>query len=195
MYPIVYPKAAEKQERIDTLLARQQTVDLSYENLKDARERRLCIIYDKPAWFQIADNHALNPGDPILERKSCTPPTLKFINLASELYGVDRHLILAIVVMETNSCFDVWPDRMREYRKPMGVSFDLWEELAGSERYIKDPANNIEVGTLIVSRIQKKIRDPSVGKIASVFHQLDATVVNDYGAKVARLYQLLRRLG
>ncbi len=71
----------------------------------------------------------------------------------------------------------------------MNIHYDYWKELGFSESQLEDPKINIHVGTLLIKRIQDRIRDPKIVKIASVYNVLGREKVNEYGVQVANIYR------
>ena len=49
--------------------------------------------------------------------------------------------------------------------------------------------DNVEAATILVRRIQERIKDPTVAKIGSVWQFTGRENVNDFGAYIARMYK------
>lgn len=190
MYPVIYPIEIQSMpivcDGVISLDAEQKPV------YKNRYQRRLSIAFNLPAYFYIADDFSYTPPYPVLDKWEVISHYNGVLRLAAEIYGVDVNLARAIFLMETSNCYSSWIDPLRRNRLPMNIHYDNWKELAGSKDYIQNPNNNIEIGVLILKRIQDKLKDPSIAKIASVFHQIEAMVVNEYGAKAAMLYQHIK---
>ena len=180
MYPIIYPANSEPTSNSDTI--------------RGVEARREAIINNTPGHFIVHDNHSLNPATPILDKGQLPAQYSCAIQAAAKLHNSDATLITAIILMETGHCYAYWINPLQAYRLPMNVQYTHWPEISGDENYIKEAANNIEIGALILARIQKRLKKPGIAQIASVFHQTGTEVVNDYGAKTAYLYQRLQQL-
>lgn len=190
MYPVNYPVGMQAsqgfyEQTTDALLTSVEAIRPTYSNYY---QRRLSIVFNRPAVFNIADHYSYSPPEPVIRQQDINNYYNGVIESAAKLHAVDRYLIKSIFLMETSNVYSSWIDPLRQYQLPMNIQYQDWKELAGSKEYIQVPINNIEVGSLILKRIIDKLKDPSIAKIASIFHQLDARIVNEYGAKVAMLY-------
>lgn len=76
-----------------------------------------------------------------------------------------------------------WHDSIR----PMNIRAEYWRDLGYTKDKLKDPRLNIRAGIDLVKRIESKVSDASIEKIATLYNDLDARRINDYGARVARI--------
>ncbi len=72
----------------------------------------------------------------------------------------------------------------------MNVYVSYWEKLGYTREQLLNPEINIDAGCLILSRIWKRVKNPTISKVASVYQILGATQVTDYGARVQKIYDL-----
>ena len=102
--------------------------------------------------------------------------------------GVDPDLVKAIMYMETTHG---WYDEYYPFNKserPMNIHTEYWSDLGYSKEQLSDPAINIKVGVTLIRRISDRVRNPTVAKVASIYNVLGREKVNDYGARVQKIY-------
>ena len=72
---------------------------------------------------------------------------------------------------------------------PMNINVTFWGETFGSRSDLANPRNNIRAGARILRGIISNFRSPaSVAAIATLYNDLGATSVNDYGARAQVIY-------
>ena len=106
-------------------------------------------------------------------------------------YKIDATLVMAIMHMETtHGWYDgIFPLNLANKSvRPMNVHYQYWEELGVTKEKLGVPLYNIEYGIILLSRIQARIINPTVTKIATIYNFLGAEKVNDYGARVNHFY-------
>ena len=64
----------------------------------------------------------------------------------------------------------------------------LFNLFFGNAPLVNCPYYNINFGVILLSRIQARIKNPTIAKIASIYNFLGAEKVNNYGARVAKIY-------
>lgn len=70
----------------------------------------------------------------------------------------------------------------------MNLHYSYWKDIGVTKEALGCPYYNIEFGIALLSRIQARIENPTIRKIATIYNFLGAEVVSDYGARVAKLY-------
>lgn len=165
--------------------------------INDSSLRKKSIIEDTPAVFEIASNSSAYSGPPWYEidDKSEVGKWCGIIIQVSYRHQVDPRLVMAILYMETTHGWyeKLYPDFLEEIypvRKsvlPMNIHYRYWRSLGVTKENLNCPYYNIEFGAILLSRIQKRIKEPTVEKIASIYNFLGAEKVTDYGARVAKL--------
>jgi hypothetical protein len=158
--------------------------------LKMASDRKKSIIDDSPAIFEIVDNPNAVNAAPFyeIEEASEIGKWCGIIIHLSQKHGVDSRLVEAIMYMETTHG---WYDMFYPMRKtilPMNLHYKYWRELGVTKENLGCPFYNIEFGVILLARIQARIEQPTIAKIATIYNFLGAEKVNDYGARVAKLY-------
>ncbi len=165
-------------------------------NMRD--DRKESIVQNTPAIFEIASNENANGSAPWFEADSqsevgrwCGP-----IIQISKKHDVDPRLTMAIMYMETTHGYyerlypefleDVFP--LRKSVLPMNIHYKYWRELGVTKNSLNCPHYNIEFGVIILKRIQDRINNPTIEKIASIYNFIGAEKVTDYGARVSKVY-------
>ena len=82
------------------------------------------------------------------------------------------------------------PFNLNDSILPMNINTTFWGDTFGTRNSLKEPYNNIKAGALLIKGIEISL-DPntSIAKIASLYNNLKATKVSDYGARVAKIYE------
>lgn len=153
-------------------------------NIKDRRES---ILMNMPGRFQVTESPAIK-GDPSpwyskpgLEE---TTPNLLFIDKAALRYDLDPEFVRAIVWMEsTHGWYDRFDPKNKTIR-PMNVHARLWEQLGITRSDLDNPELNIEAGVYILAQIWQRTENPTCEKVATLYNQLGATAVNQYGKTI-----------
>ncbi|MFP8966134.1 hypothetical protein ACKC9G_06125 [Pokkaliibacter sp. CJK22405] len=187
MYPVIYPKDQHSKIR----LGKNSHSGNSAPVLQNSRERHQSIIDDTPALFNIVDNFGADGSEPMIELSyfDVTKANFSAINEAANTHNLDADLIRAIMYLETTHGYY---DKIYPWRNtilPMNVSYTYWKDLGVDETFLEDTRNNIDTGAKILKRIQDRVSDPSVAKIASIYNFMGKEIVSDYGARVATIYQ------
>jgi hypothetical protein len=106
--------------------------------------------------------------------------------------GVDANLVKAIMYMETtHGYYDAILELFNKNKSilPMNINVDYWGSTFGSREELKNPEKNIEAGVEIVDRIKKLLpANASVEEIATLYNNINAKKVSEYGARVKAIY-------
>ncbi len=156
--------------------------------------RKDSMIYDIPYDFFIEEDSTADASPPWYESPVMSvltndlralPPN---IIASSVRFGVPRILILSIAFMETShGYYDEpfeWTGTNKSIR-PMNVNVDYWPMLF-NEDDMYDQAKNVDAGTFMLKRIIERLspNDRTVRKIATLYQNINAVKVSDYGARV-----------
>ncbi|MBP5857056.1 lytic transglycosylase domain-containing protein [Marivibrio halodurans] len=163
-------------------------------SLTNNRERRDAILKDVPATFPISENPDADGDEPWFEwpAMSAVGDYKDLIEQEAEEASVDPDLIKAIVYMETtHGYYDRIKDAFSEpgTLRPMNVNVEYWKGIGVSREQLEDPKFNIKTGIKIVKGISERLKHGNVRKIATLYNNLAAEKVTDYGARVERLYR------
>jgi len=115
-----------------------------------------------------------------------------YILKASKKYHVDANLIRAIIYMETTHGWYDAPLRPFDLDKsilPMNINTNYWGTIWGTRAELRDPARNIDGGTRMLKAILTAMPHATVAKVATIYNDSNASMVNDYGARVDRIYR------
>lgn len=157
--------------------------------LKQA-DRKKSIIDNTLAIFPIVENPNANGKRPSVEIDSQSQVDKwcgQIINLAIK-HKVDANLVMAIMHMETTHGWYDAAVPMNKTIRPMNIHYKYWQEVGVTKEKLEAPLYNIEYGIILIGRIQARIQDPTVTKIATIYNFLGAEKVNDYGARVNHFY-------
>ena len=165
-------------------------------NMRD--ERKKSIIENTPAIFQIDSNAEASGAAPWYEvdSKSEVGRWCALIIQISRSHGVDPRLTMAIMYMETTHGYyeKAYPDfleniiPLRKSVLPMNIHYRYWRQLGVTKDKLDCPHYNIEFGVIILKRIQERVENPTIAKIASIYNFIGAEKVTNYGARVAKIY-------
>jgi hypothetical protein len=184
-YPVIYP--TNPQSGIMTPKAGVPVV-------QSCTERKKCIIEGKPGFFLVSDSSKTYDWRPDTKLEFMKGSHPDKIGAASLRFDIDPILVQAIMERET-ACgwYDfaaAWIDKNKTIL-PMNIHSSYWAGLGYSRDELKNVSDNIEAGALLISRIARRLTDPSVAKIGSVYQFLGCEVVSHYGFKLAQRYQRL----
>jgi soluble lytic murein transglycosylase-like protein len=133
----------------------------------------------KEPWYEIASFSAVNTYSAIIDK------------VAAEK-NVDARLIRSIMYLETTHGYYDAPLVMGDVNKsilPMNINTYYWRDTFGSREDLKDPEKNIRAGAELLSRIQSNLpANRSIEQIATLYNNLSAVRINDYGMRVRKFY-------
>jgi hypothetical protein len=115
------------------------------------------------------------------------------IQTAAAETGVDADLIRAVMYVETTHG---WYDAplalfdMDSSIRPMNVNPAVWSQLGYSRADLRDPTTNVMAGARVLQSIISDMpAGASIAQIATRYNAgPSAAMVNNYGARVARVY-------
>lgn len=152
------------------------------------KDRRESIMANTPAVFLVMEN----PDAKAIPRPWYFVSSLeevsqndRRITAMAMQYKLDPDFVRAVVYMESTHG---WYDRFAPWNhtiRPMNVHDTLWRQLGVTRKDLENPRLNIAAGVHILSAIWCRTADPDAEKVATLYNQLGATKVNDYGKTVA----------
>jgi hypothetical protein len=123
------------------------------------------------------------------------PVTSEFIESVANSTGVDPTLLKAIVYMEnSHGYYDYVTNALVGYGVnrtilPANINVQYWGSLFGTRIELMNPALNIRAGADMLLRIQANVSPgTSIAQTATLYNNINATMVSDYGARVQQLY-------
>ena len=135
----------------------------------------------KKTWYE---NHGMSQ---VLEHES-------IIEDISKQYGVDSNLVKAIMYMETTHGYydSLLPNSLKKSILPMNVYGTFWSDVINQMGYnsseLRNPRINISVGVRILHELSIRTYPNNVESIATLYQNLYAKQVSDYGARVKCIY-------
>jgi len=157
--------------------------------------RKEIIAYGKGRMkIQIRDNPAAVASAPPYELHRYQQVTRNdgFIRASAGRQGVDPDLIRAIVYVEsTHGYYDaiLSPFDANSSILPMNINTAFWGNTWGTRDDLKNPAKNIEAGARMLKSIRMAMPGASISKIATIYNDSGARMVNSYGARVQAVYR------
>lgn len=107
--------------------------------------------------------------------------------------GVDPELVKAIMHMETtHGYYDVILDVFDKNKSilPMNINTDYWGSTFGTRQDLRDSEKNVAAGIEMLRRIQAALPEgATIEEIATLYNNINARNVSDYGATVNRFYK------
>jgi len=162
--------------------------------LKTGSERRKAIVNMQEGVIDIDSNFDASGDAPFYERPdlSWVPAHSPIIDSAAKDYGVDPDLVKAIMWVETtHGYYDIVKAASDSEKSvlPMNVHSEYWKGLGKTREQLKDMRTNVRLGVCILSEIVNRLKYSSADKIATLYNNLSADKVSDYGARVSKVYQ------
>ena len=157
--------------------------------------KKQCIAENlKICKFVVSENLKVNGAEPIYEISAFSEVNRYssiIENVAAES-GVDVRLIRSIMYMETTHGYYDAPLSLLGQNKsilPMNVNVDYWGSIFGDRKTLLNPYNNIKAGAEILKRIIVNLpKGSSIRQIATLYNNINANSVNEYGARVDNIY-------
>ncbi|MDP0927605.1 hypothetical protein Q0601_10510 [Paracoccus onubensis] len=164
--------------------------------------RKASMIYDIPYDFHIEDDHTASEYPTWYESETMAkltndrPAWPQYIKASAARFSVPEILILSIAVMETtHGWYDAifQPFGGNKTIRPMNINVPYWSKLF-SEDDMNNPAKNFDAGAFMLKRIIERltVNDRTIRKISTLYNDIDAKVVTDYGARVEDFMNTLR---
>jgi hypothetical protein len=157
--------------------------------------RKECLAKDlESREFVVLENPDADGAEPIFEFSAFSDVAehSALIERVAKEAGVDARLIRAIMYMETtHGYYDAPLELFGENRSilPMNVNVEFWGNTFGDREALNDPYENIKAGAEILKRIASRLPPgASVRQIATLYNNIDAQSVSDYGARVDTIY-------
>ncbi len=164
---------------------------MAYPIFNMAEDRKKSIINNTKSIFIVNDTSM--PSTKVPFHEICSQNTVflyeNIIKIEAFRQDLDPDLIRSIMYIETSHG---WYDHFYPWHKtilPMNIHYKYWKDLGFSKSQLQTPEINIRAGTLIIKRIQDRLKDPKIYKIATVYNILGKEDVSEYGIQVANIYK------
>jgi len=161
----------------------------------DKVTRKSCIQNNSPcpANFGISDNPKAKGEEPLIEISGFSQVnslSATIDKVAAEKHA-DARLVKAIMYMETtHGYYDAPLDLIGKNKsiRPMNIYVDFWGNTFGSREDMNDSEKNIRAGVEMIQRIQANVPGASIEKVATLYNNINAITVSEYGARVKKIY-------
>jgi hypothetical protein len=160
------------------------------------QDRIESILANKPAVFEVAESSTASGDEPWYADHGYGYWAVwiheDVIEYEARRQGVDPDFVKALVYVENAQGWYGHPLEALRWAKtifPMNINPDTWMLLIGDDADFYDPIVNIRAGVTLIRRMQERIEEPTVAKVASPFKFTGRELVSDYGARVARVYE------
>jgi soluble lytic murein transglycosylase-like protein len=158
--------------------------------------RKQCVWNGGGCSFSVANNPNANGNAPWYEigAFSQVDQYSRIIDRIALQTGVDGDLIRAIMYMETTHGYYDSPLAMigaNQSILPMNINIFAWAGYGdwGSREQMSNPVYNILAGAEILAGIQANMAPgASIAQIATLYNNLNASMVSNYGARVQSIY-------
>lgn len=144
--------------------------------------------------FTVSDNPNANGDAPFYEsvKYSQVNTYSAIIEKVAAEKNVDPRLVKAIMYMETtHGYYDAlisWTGRNKSIL-PMNINVEYWGNTFGTRQELQDPEKNIRAGVEMIYRIQANMPGKPIEKIATLYNNINAVMVSNYGMRVKKIYQ------
>ena len=175
---------------------------ISIENEGNIARRRNSIINETGVMFEIANNpnaRASMTSDIWVDgaRTSVNDFDAEII-AAAKAQDVDPNLIRGIIHLESTRDPGAIIGFDGRTIQPMNIHAALWEGLEvtlpdGTRTVVNrdtlaNPIVYINAGALILRRLRERISNPTIASIGTLYNQMSATSVNNYGMTLEQIY-------
>lgn len=155
--------------------------------------RKESILHDFLMKFNVKGNSSVKGDAPFYELNSMSDVAKHSSVITSEAIrlGVDSALVKAIMYMEsTHGYYDVIPALIDKNKSilPMNVRSGYWKCIGFTRGELKKAKNNITAGVYLIKKLSERVTPYSVEGLASLYQDLGATKVTEYGARVKQIY-------
>ena len=163
------------------------------EDAQKGPSRKQCVLNGGGCNFSVAENPNADGSAPLYEIGGFSPVDdyALTIEMSASAFGVDPKLISSIMYMETtHGYYDALlsPFGLNKSILPMNINVNYWGDAFGSREFLSNPHHNIWAGAKMLSSIQANMPNASVAQMATVYNNVNATRVSDYGARVSAIY-------
>lgn len=143
--------------------------------------------------FTVSDNPNAKGDAPMYESEMFSQVNTysAIIDKVAAEKGIDADLIRAIMYMETTHGYYDGLISWTGYNKsilPMNINVTYWGDTFGTRAELLKPEPNIRAGAEMIYRIQANLPGGSIEKIATLYNNINAITVNDYGMRVKKIY-------
>ncbi len=157
--------------------------------------RKECVRFGARCGFVVQGNPDADGSAPWYRWRAMSPVNDldRHILEAATLTDVDPDLIRAIMFLETTHGYYDAPWRWfnaDDSIRPMNINTAYWGDTFGSRNDLRDPFKNVLGGAQMLRSISGNFNNrASIAKIATLYNNVNALQVTDYGARVREIYR------
>jgi hypothetical protein len=187
-YPVIGLSDEGSERRINA--------PLLYNESKE-KERTHSILDNTPGRIVVHET-VQDDGEPSLwefhgDGRTTVAQHDRIIRREATRFNVDPDLVRAIMYVENaRGRFYGRPAERIGYARsilPMNIRYDVWSPLGFSREDFFNPEMNIRAGVMLIRRIQDRLENPTVAKVAQLYNNLAADEVRIEGARAAHAYK------
>ena len=163
---------------------------------KQTRSRKWYIMNPgAKCFFHLSANSKASGAEPIYELAAFSEVSrhAALIGKAANKTGVDSRLISAIMYVETTHGYYDAPLAWLSMNKsllPMNINVEYWGNTFGDRVTLNRAEANILAGATMLTRIKACLpSDAPVSHIATLYNNINAAQVSDYGMRVEAVYK------
>lgn len=196
------PPVTPRANQSDSMLARDASMTELHRatnrwpHLYREAERRKSILDDTPALFDIVENSEASAAAPLYalhgEGYKAVKAYDRIVEEEARRVGLDPDLARAVMYVENAQGW--YGGLVEDIGKassifPMNINPKLWGQLGIPSGGLEDERSNIRAGVTLLKRIEDRLEDPTIEKLATLYNNGAADYVNDYGARAASVYR------
>lgn len=154
-----------------------------------------CIKEGWQCSFKVTANPKASDKAPWYEAKVASTVNARsgIIEAAAKDKEIDANLIRAIMFMEeSHGYYDAPLNLIGENKsiRPMNINVAYWGDTFGTREDMQDVTKNINAGAEMLKRIMFCLpNDAPIEVIATLYNNINAKTVNDYGMRVKKIYE------
>lgn len=130
-------------------------------------------VSDEP-WYTLGTMSEVNENRTIIEEEA-------------KAAKINSDFIKALIYVETTQRYYDRANPLKKSIRPMNIQSEYWKELGYSREELMTPRLNIRAGIDLIKRIHSHMPHASVSEVATLYNDLNAKRINDYGARVERV--------
>ena len=189
----VLRKIREEQEKSEENKSKE------YDNNLNAKQREEMLRNNQKLLLDVADNPEENgEWKWWCNHNIGAEAVRKYNNLIekyTQQYNVDSNLVKAIMYTE-NACGHYYGgNAIADYigisksQMPMNIRSNIWSNFQGKHYDTRNPAQNIELATLLIKQISNSIVNPTAEKIITIWNSAGKNKISSFGYRGGMAYR------
>ncbi len=170
-------------------------VVLHYNETTDVKvliSRKESIIYDINYKFHVTNVDEKVGSEPLIEIRAFNELSENSTHIfdSSNKFKIEVQLVKSIMYMETtHGWYDAPLDivDMNKSIRPMNVNVEYWVSLFDRDE-LYEKSRNVDAGSYLLKLIINRDVSNDISVISTLYNNINAIKVNDYGARVSNIY-------